>query len=156
MKLAQALIERADLQRKLAQLGARLQQNAQYQEGEAPAEDPQDLLTDYRRSAAALTRLIIAINCANHNVTLADGTTMLAALAERDRLKAEHAMLGKVADAAMADQSRYSRSEIRTLAAVDIRALRVEADNVAKRCRELDIQIQQANWENDIAEEEAG
>jgi len=47
MKLAQALIERADLQRKLAQLGARLQQNAQYQEGEAPAEDPQDLLTDY-------------------------------------------------------------------------------------------------------------
>ena len=149
MKLAQALIERADLQRKLAQLGARLQQNAQYQEGEAPAEDPQDLLTDYRRSAAALTRLIVAINRANHNVTLA-------ALAERDRLKAEHAMLGKVADAAMADQSRYSRSEIRTLAAVDIRALRVEADNVAKRCRELDIQIQQANWENDIAEEEAG
>ena len=104
MKLAQALIERADLQRKLAQLGARLQQNAQYQEGEAPAEDPQDLLTDYRRSAAALTRLIVAINRANHNVTLADGTTMLAALAERDRLKAEHAMLGKVADAAMADQ----------------------------------------------------
>ena len=155
MKLAQALIERADLQRKLAQLGARLQQNAQYQEGEAPAEDPQDLLTDYRRSAAALTRLIVAINRANHNVILADGTT-LAALAERDRLKAEHAMLGKVADAAMADQSRYSRSEIRTLAAVDIRALRVEADNVAKRCRELDIQIQQANWENDIAEEEAG
>ena len=153
MKLAQALIERADLQRKLAQLGARLQQNAQYQEGEAPAEDPQDLLTDYRRSAAALTRLIVAIN---HNVTPADGTTMLAALAERDRLKAEHAMLGKVADAAMADQSRYSRSEIRTLAAVDIRALRREADNVAKRCRELDIQIQQANWENDIAEEEAG
>ena len=153
MKLAQALIERADLQRKLAQLGARLQQNAQYQEGEAPAEDPQDLLTDYRRSAAALTRLIVAINRANHNVTLADGTTTLA---ERDRLKAEHAMLGKVADAAMADQSRYSRSEIRTLAAVDIRALRREADNVAKRCRELDIQIQQANWENDIAEEEAG
>jgi hypothetical protein len=38
---------------------------------------------------------------------------------------------------------------------VDIRALRREADNVAKRCRELDIQIQQANWENDIAEEEA-
>ena len=148
MKLAQALIERADLQRKLAQLGARLQQNAQYQEGEAPAEDPQDLLTDYRRSAAALTRLIVAINRANHNVTLADGTTMLAALAERDRLKAEHAMLGKVADAAVADQSRYSRSEIRTL--------RREADNVAKRCRELDIQIQQANWENDIAEEGVG
>jgi len=155
MKLAQALIERADLQRKLAQLGARLQQNAQTRGGAPPPDPRPPLPPPPRRSAAALTRLIVAINRANHNVTLADGTTMLAALAERDRLKAEHAMLGKVADAAMADQSRYSRSEIRTLAAVDIRALRVEADNVAKRCRELDIQIQQANWENDIAEEEA-
>ena len=154
MKLAQALIERADLQRKLAQLAARLQQNAQYQEGEAPAEDPQELLADYRRSAAALTRLITAINRTNHDVTLADGTPMLTALAERDRLKAEHAMLGKVADAAMADQSRYSRSEIRTLAAVDIRALRREADDVAKRCRGLDIRIQQANWDNDLVAEE--
>lgn len=34
MKLAEALIERADLQRRLEQLKQRLRQNAQYQEGE--------------------------------------------------------------------------------------------------------------------------
>ena len=40
MKLAEALIERADLQRRLEQLKQRLNQNAQYQEGEEPAKYP--------------------------------------------------------------------------------------------------------------------
>ena len=61
MKLAEALIERADLQRHLAQLQARLLQNAQYQEGESPAEDPVALLDEYRRANEALHRLIVQI-----------------------------------------------------------------------------------------------
>lgn len=147
MKLAQALMERADLQRRLAQLNQRLQQNAQFQEGETPAENPADLLADYRRTAQALMRLIVAINRANHVATLADGTLMVAALAERDRLQAEHSVLVKLADAATPEQSRYSRSEIRMLPAVSVKEIRREADQVAKRCRELDVQIQEANWQ---------
>ena len=81
---------------------------------------------------------------------LADGTGMVAALAERERLKAEHAVLTKLADAATPEQSRYSRSEIKMLAAVDIKELRRRADDTAKACRLLDIQIQQANWAEDL------
>ncbi|MCD0167601.1 hypothetical protein IHN58_18320, partial [Deinococcus sp. 12RED42] len=44
MKLAEALIERADLQKRAAQLEERLVKNLLVQEGEAPAEDPQALL----------------------------------------------------------------------------------------------------------------
>ena len=145
MKLAEALIERADVQRHLAQLQARLLQNAQYQEGESPAEDPAALLDECR-----LHRLIVQINLANQRVTLADGTGMVVALAERERLKAEHAVLTKLADAATPEQSRYSRSEIKMLAAVDIKELRRRADDTAKACRLLDIQIQQANWAEDL------
>ena len=68
MKLAEALIERADLQRHLAQLQARLLQNAQYQEGESPAEDPAALLEEYRRAddtAKACRLLDIQIQQAN-------------------------------------------------------------------------------------------
>ena len=65
MKLAEALIERADVQRRLAQLQSRLLQNAQYQEGESPAEDPAALLEEYRRANEALHRLIVQINLAN-------------------------------------------------------------------------------------------
>ena len=150
MKLAEALIERADVQRHLAQLQARLLQNAQYQEGESPAEDPAALLDEYRRANEALHRLIVQINLANQRAVLADGTGMVTALAERERLKAEHAVLTKLADAATPEQSRYSRSEIKMLAAVDIKELRRRADDTAKACRLLDIQIQQANWAEDL------
>ena len=74
MKLAEALIERADVQRHLAQLQSRLLQNAQYQEGESPAEDPAALLDEYRRANEALHRLIVQINLANQRAVLADGT----------------------------------------------------------------------------------
>ena len=93
MKLAEALIERADLQRRLEQLKQRLNQNAQYQEGEEPAEEPNALLAEYRQTATELERLIIKINLANNRISLENGQLMVEALAKRDRLKAEHSTL---------------------------------------------------------------
>lgn len=75
---------------------------------------------------------------------------MTAALAQRDRLKTEHATLIQLADAATPEQSRYSRSEIKMLAAVNVKNIRQEADKIAKQCRELDIMIQETNWLNDL------
>ena len=46
MKLATALSERADLQRRIAELGGRLNNNAKVQDGEEPAEDPKELLKE--------------------------------------------------------------------------------------------------------------
>lgn len=152
MKLAEALIERASLQRRLAQLNQRLRQNAQHQEGEAPAEDPQELLAEYRRVSAEWEDLVVRINQANGSVRLADGTGMTAALARRDRLKAEHAALTELANAATPEQSRYSRSEIKMLAAIDVKAVRQAADEAAKAYRELDTLVQQANWQHDLPE----
>lgn len=150
MKLAEALIYRADLQRRLTELNQRLQQNAQYQEGEMPAELPEELLAEYRQTADALEQQVVQINQTNNHIVLPNGMSMVAALAQRDRLKAEHSMLIKLADAATPEQSRYSRSEIKMLAAVNVKTIRQQADAVAKRCRELDMQIQQANWQYDL------
>lgn len=150
MKLAEALIERADLQRRLAQLKQRLTQNAQYQEGEAPAESPETLLAEYRQASLQLESLIVRINLANNQIQLENGSKMVEALAQRDRLKTEHAILIELANAATPTFDRYSRSEIKTLSAVDIQAVRKQIDELAKRHRQLDTQIQQANWLNDI------
>ncbi|MCS4534738.1 DIP1984 family protein [Neisseria montereyensis] len=150
MKLAEALIERADLQRKLAQLAQRLKQNAQYQEGEEPAEQPKDLLIEYRQTIEKLEKLVVAVNQTNSRVSLSDGTGMTTALVRRDLLKAEYTALTALADAATPEQSRYSRSEIKMLAAVDIKAIRRQADEVAKKYRELDALVQQANWQYDV------
>lgn len=150
MKLAEALIERADLQRRLEQLKQRLNQNAQYQEGEAPAESPEALLAEYRQSATELEQLIVKINLANNRIQLENGQLMVEALAKRDRLKAEHNTLINLADAATQTFDRYSRSEIKTLAAIDVKNIRKQIDEIAKQHRQLDTQIQQANWLSDI------
>jgi len=150
MKLAEALIERADLQRRLEQLKQRLNQNAQYQEGEEPAEEPNALLAEYRQTATALEQLIVKINLANNRLSLENGLLMVEVLAKRDRLKAEHSTLITLADSATQTFDRYSRSEIKTLAALDVKAIRKQIDELAKQHRQLDTQIQQANWLNEI------
>lgn len=146
MKLAEALIERADLQCRLEQLKQRLNQNAQYQEGEEPAESPEALLAEYRQAATKLEQLIVKINLANNRIQLESGQLMVEALAKRDRLKAEHNTLINLADAATQTFDRYSRSEIKTLAAIDVKNIRKQIDEIAKQHRQLDTQIQQANW----------
>ena len=45
MKLAEALNQRADLQKRIAQLRDRLSNNVKVQEGDLPAEKPEDLFT---------------------------------------------------------------------------------------------------------------
>ena len=54
MKLAEALILRADLQKRLEQLRQRLILNAQVQEGEQPAEDPESLLRELDECSCAI------------------------------------------------------------------------------------------------------
>ncbi|WP_435877436.1 DIP1984 family protein, partial [Turicimonas muris] len=46
MKLAEALIERKELQSRLSRLNQRLQANALVQEGDVPSEDPKVLIKD--------------------------------------------------------------------------------------------------------------
>lgn len=150
MKLAEALIERADLQCRLEQLKQRLNQNAQYQEDEEPAESPEALLAEYRQAATKLEQLIVKINLANNRIQLESGQLMVEALAKRDRLKAEHNTLINLADAATQTFDRYSRSEIKTLAAIDVKNIRKQIDEIAKQHRQLDTQIQQANWLSEI------
>lgn len=57
MKLAEALQERADLNRSIEELKNRLSRNALVQEGEAPAEDPEKLRRELDASLARLAYL---------------------------------------------------------------------------------------------------
>ena len=58
MKLATALTERSDLQRRIIELGNRLNHNAKVMEGDTPAEDPAELLKELDRDIARLQELI--------------------------------------------------------------------------------------------------
>jgi hypothetical protein len=65
VRVGEALTRRADLQTRIAQIGARLQASAVVQEGDSPPEDPGRLLAELDELAAELERLITAINLTN-------------------------------------------------------------------------------------------
>ncbi len=56
MKLAEALILRADAQKRIQQLRERLNRSAKTQEGELPPEDPQELLAELERVVIGVQR----------------------------------------------------------------------------------------------------
>ena len=58
MKLALALSERSDLQRKISELGQRLNNNAKVQDGEKPAENPEELLSELDSCITRLEELM--------------------------------------------------------------------------------------------------
>jgi hypothetical protein len=45
---------------------------------------------------------------------------------------------------------RQLRSELKMLAALPVAQLRADADDLARQIRELDVRIQQSNWEFDL------
>ncbi len=154
MKLAEALTARADLQRRIEQLRARVTANARYQEGEEPAEDAAALLVEADAALTRLRDLIRRINATNARLDLGSDGTMTDALATRDVLRLRHSLLADAASAASGSDLgfRQMRSELRTLAALPVAQLRLDADAVAQELRELDNRIQQANWNSDLEE----
>jgi hypothetical protein len=156
LKLAEALLLRADRRRTFEQLRNRAQASARHQEGEEPPEDANALLVEAEEALDDLETLIRRINNTNSVTTLADGRTLTAVLAERDALSLRYALLSGLADAGAGNAQgrigRQMRSELRVLAAVPVAELRHRADDVARRHRELDALIQQANWNTDLAE----
>ena len=158
MRLAEALMERSDLQRRIESLRSRVQASARYQEGEDPAEDAAALLEEAVATVERLAGLVTRINLTNTAASLHDGTPLTAALAQRDALRTRHGILGDAADAASGRGGagggsyapRQMRSELRQIAALPIREVRDRADETARELRELDARIQRANWEVEL------
>lgn len=152
MKLAEALILRADHQKRIEQLRQRLLRNAKVQEGDEPAENPGDLRSEFERVSNELERLIQRINRTNARSSLDGQTTISDALANRDVLALQHALYRDLAQAATVTQERHTRSEVKFRSTVNIADIQKRADELAQQYRELDMRIQEGNWRTDLAE----
>ena len=152
MKLAEALVQRADLKKRIEQIRQRLKQSALVQEGEQPPENPGELLAELERLLGELTSMIGRINRANLATPLADGTTLTDALARRDTLALHYGILENLVAAASVELNRYSRTEIKSFPTIQVSAVRRQMDTLAQQQRELDTAIQATNWTTDLAE----
>ena len=149
MKLAEALQERADLKKNIEQLKYRLVTNMLVQEGEKPAEDPQELMKQFDSCVSRMEELVTLINHKNSS-TLVDGETLTSMISRRDtlirRIDAYRDMVNSASRGAM----RATHSEIKIFSTIDVRALQKQIDDLSKQRRELDNKIQMTNWTTDI------
>ncbi len=149
MKLAEALQERADTNQKIAQIRSRLQNNALVQEGEQPAESPADLFAELDSSVSRLEHLIARINLTNCR-TVINGASITELIAKKDVLRLQIEAYRDVVAVASRTAQRASKTEIKILSAVDVKALQSKTDALSKELRVTDNLIQELNWKTEL------
>lgn len=152
MKLAEALILRSDLQKKIQELRFRLRNVIKIQEGEEAAENPADLFRELNGVLEQFESLVQRINKTNSQTEYAEGMTITDALARREKLQLKRSVLSDVMDTASIRYDRTSRTEIKFITTVDISALQKQIDELAKEHRKLDTRIQELNWTTELIE----
>lgn len=151
MKLAEALQERADLNRRIEQLRYRLNNNVLVQEGEKPLENPAALLEELESSFTRLEWLIARINLTNCAVKV-EGRSLTELIARRDVLSLRADAYRRLVEEASQNTHRATRTEIKILSAVDVPALQRQADDASRELRLLDNTLQATNWTADLME----
>ena len=144
MKLAEALQERSDLNYKISDLELRLTQNSLVQEGEAPNENPEELLKTLDQCVTRLQKLIAHINLTNCKTT--------EIIAEKDSAALRLSAYRTLASSAGSINFRARGSEIKLIPTVNVKDIQKEADNIAKQVRLLDNLLQSANWTTELIE----
>lgn len=144
MKLAEALSNRADLQRRISQLKGRLKDSAKVQGGDTPAEDVETLFLELDSCLEKQEKLVYQINYTNMQI-MHNGENLTRMLAKRDSLSARVSLMREVLKHVTETETRYGRNEIRYIRTVDVANLRKDTDSYCKQLRELDNLIQSIN-----------
>ena len=152
MKLAEALQERADLNRNIEQLKARLLNNVLAQEGERTAEDPEALKRELDGAVERLAFLMARINLTNSRVFL-DGQTLTELIAKKDALSLKIHTCKDIVYTASQTAYRARNTEIRIQSTIPVADWQAEIDGMARELRLLDNQLQACNWTTELIEE---
>ena len=142
MKLAEGLLLRADLIKKIEHLQNRIMPVLIVSDDRVPQEDPDKLLAQLRKTIQDLEILIIRINKTN-NVTVVEGEGLLMeALAKRDSLKLLSEKLRNIRRSAQIFNT--GNSNLKTT--INIEKLQIEIDQAGRAFREIDSKVQEINW----------
>ena len=152
MKLAEALLIRSDMQKKLAQVKERIRNNAKVQEGDTPSEDPNKLIIEASQIISELNDLIERIHRTNAMAITDKKQSILKLLVERDTLEMRHKLLIDTIEATNSESDRYSHREIKWHVMVSVASLQKQADDIAMRLRQINIIIQSNNWQIELIE----
>ena len=146
MKLAEALLIRADQKKKLASLRERIAKNARVQEGEEPQEKVSALIEESFAVMQEQQATVQRIDRANLQARLPDGRLLADALAERETLVQQHSLLVSAIASTQKEGDRYSPREIKWVVQINVPSLQKQADDLSVKIRVLNARIQETNW----------
>ena len=150
MKLAETLIKRGNLQKRIEGLKEKLIRYSRVQEGENPPENPEDIYKELKLNLDELINFIQRINKTNSKIMFDEKYSIADVLTYRDILLHNYKILYKVIESATDIGDRYSKKEIKVLSSINVKGYQKEADKISKEYRELDIKIQEKNWLIDL------
>lgn len=150
MKLAEALILRAEKQRRIEQLKNRVLENVRIQEGDEVSEKPEELLKSIDENLEELLTLIKRINNTNNKTEYEENISLSEALAKRDIIIKKRSLLTQISEEASIKNNRYSNSEIKYISTIDVSEIQNQIGKLSEEWRKLDTEIQRLNWNTDL------
>jgi hypothetical protein len=151
MKLAELLIERSEIQKRIAQMSSRLNDYATVQEGDEPPFKPDEMLQRLDGLHVKLEAAIKKINMVNMTTEFEAGMTLADAVTRRDVMKSRRNIYHGLFTASVIRDSRYSKKEIKYVTTLDVDRILDITDELAKDIRILDSKIQLKNWEVEVS-----
>ena len=142
MKLAEALLLRSDLMKKIEHIQNRIRPVLIVSDDKKPQEDPTKLIAELRTAIQDLEILVIRINKTNNEINIKGEGSLMEALVKRDSLKMLSEKLRNIRYAAQIDNS--GDANLKTT--IDIKKLQTEMDQTGRAFREIDSKIQELNW----------
>jgi len=146
MKLAEGLLLRADLIKKIEHVQNRIRPVLIVSDDKSPQEDPVELLAKMRTALHELEDIIVRINNTNNNTQIEGYKSLMEALAKRDALKMLSERLRNIRFSAQVNNSGDANLQ----ATIDIKKLQIEMDETGRAFRELDSKIQEINWQTEL------
>ncbi|PVU86639.1 hypothetical protein BB561_006622 [Smittium simulii] len=150
MKLAEALINRIEIDKNIKSLQSRIFANSLIQEGTSLIEDPNELLLELYNKMSQFKDLIIRINTTNLATKLDDGTNLMEAIVQRDHYLRLYNILDSICEHANTRTDRYSKTEILNVPTINVVDTRKKMDNIAEKRRKIDLKIQSTNWTTEL------
>ena len=142
MKLAEGLLLRADLMKKIEQLQNRIRPVLIVSDDKLPQEDPIKILAQLRQAIVDLEVIVVRINKTNNETIIEGEGVLMEALAKRDSLKILSEKLRNIRQAAQINNS--GDTNLKTT--IDIKKLQIEMDQTGRAFRDIDSKIQELNW----------
>ena len=151
MRLAQALLERSNLSKKISELKNRITEVGKTQEGDSPQESPDELLTTLNSVYNQLHNLERRILKTNYmtQVTLDDTKetlTIVELLKLKDQCNNHVDALQKCVESCSVRPDRFSRNEIKFVCHLDVKNVRQLIEFLVSKRKNYELKVQEVNW----------